>query len=98
MSLHAAELIISQVGLACEQPKVLGLDEDAPIPPLAADRAVAPRTPGAEVDIGLEADATAVTAAVIGLFHVVPFRDDRCVPFSPGASDFPFFGDHEDPA
>src|SRR5712671_939305 len=65
----AAELIVRDVGLAGQQPKILRLDDRAPVSPLGADRAVALAGSGAEVDIGLEANIAAMAAAAIGLLH-----------------------------
>src|SRR5580700_4102010 len=62
-----AELVVGQSVLASDHPKRLRLDDRAPIPALAADRAVALAGAGGEIDVGLVADRAAMAAAPIGL-------------------------------
>ena len=62
-----AELVVRQSILARDQPKRLGLDDDAPIPDLGAEGAVAPAGAGAQIDIGLVLNLAAMAASSIGL-------------------------------
>src|SRR5688572_1844075 len=65
----AAELVVRRLGVVRQQPELRRLDDRAPVAPLGADRAIAAAGAGAEVDVGLVADLSAVAAAAIGFLH-----------------------------
>src|SRR5262249_1337833 len=71
---HGVEQVLGQLRLAREQAKRPRLYDRRPEAVSGADRTVAPKGPGAEVDVGFEAHCSAVTTALVGLQHVIPLE------------------------
>ena len=65
----AVELILRQIVLALKQPKLLWLHGGPPIAGLLADRTIALAGALAQIEIDLETNCAAMTAAVIRLVH-----------------------------
>src|SRR5215471_3383445 len=72
MALLAGELVVAELALTRDQAKVLRLERGVPGPLLGADRAVAASGARFQVDVGFEAHAAAMAAAVVGLLHADP--------------------------
>ena len=63
------ETIVLELMPAAEQPQIVGRRLGRPQPRLGADRAVAFRRAGADVEIGFEADRVAMATAATGFLH-----------------------------
>lgn len=64
-----AELVVAEGLFARKKAEGFRFDDDRPVPALGADRAVALAGAGAQVDIGFEANGTAVATACVCLHH-----------------------------
>ena len=64
-----AELVVAQVLGPCQQSEGAWFNKGIPVPCLAADRAIALVCARVEIDVRLELDCAAVTAAFVHLQH-----------------------------
>src|SRR6185436_8764910 len=70
LPLFAAEAVVAQCIGARQETEGVGFDERTPVADLGAEAAITFAGALRQVDVGFEANCTAVTAAVIGLFHL----------------------------